>query len=175
MRTVRLTSADGELFHQAMKLYEVSFPYHEQREAPSQCAILLHEEYHFELLYDEECFVGILLYWETANFQYVEHFCIEPLLRNRCYGQRALALLQEKGKAILLEIDPPVDTIARKRRAFYQRAGFCANPYDHVHPPYHPGCEGHHLVIMSHPGVLNEQAYEEFRAYLEHTVMDWSM
>ena len=52
----------------------------------------------------------------------------------RRYGAKALEELGRDGKTVVLEIDPPVDEIARRRQGFYQRCGFAVNPYPHVHP-----------------------------------------
>ena len=65
----------------------------------------------------------------------MEHFCVRPELRGRRYGAKALEELGRDGKTVVLEIDPPVDDIARRRQGFYQRCGFAVNPYPHVHPP----------------------------------------
>lgn len=155
----------------AMRLYRESFPWHEQREASSQAHILRQPDYHFTLIYDETMFVGLVLYWEAADFLYVEHFCILPELRGRRYGQRALEALPASGKPVILEIDPPDDAVSVRRRGFYERCGFSENPYPHVHPPYHPENEGHRLVLMSRPGPLTPAAYERFCQYLRDTVM----
>lgn len=84
MKFKRLTSAADEAFKPAFDLYSVSFPIHEQRLIESQCGIMTHPEYHFDLIYDdggEWC--GNMLYWETADFIYVEHFCILPERRGQ--------------------------------------------------------------------------------------------
>lgn len=99
MKFKRLTSAADAAFKPAFDLYGVSFPIHEQRLIESQCGIMTHPEYHFDLIYDdggEWC--GNMLYWETADFIYVEHFCILPERRGQHCGQRALALLGEKAR-----------------------------------------------------------------------------
>ncbi len=172
MQFERLSSAGHPLFDDAMALYRLSFPSHEQREAPSQARILSHPEYHFTLMLDEGRFVGEMLYWEQPAFLYVEHFCILPALRNRRYGQRALSMLCAQGKTVILEIDPPEDETARRRQGFYQRCGFTVNPFPHVHPPYHASVpSGHPLVVMSCPDVLSPELYRAFNAYLESTVM----
>ena len=171
MKFMRLTSYEDPVFERAMALYRASFPAHEHRLIDSQKSILTHPEYHFDLVYDGEDFVGLMLYWETGNFLYVEHFCIEPALRGKNYGSAALALLAEKGKPIILEIDPLVDEQSIRRKAFYERAGFCANPYAHVHPPYQAGVSGHSLIIMSHPAAIGEAEYDGFNKYLLNTVM----
>ena len=167
----RITDAQHPMYDTAIELYQKSFPLHEQRETPSQERILQHPDYHFTLVYDEEVFVGLVLYWETAEFLYVEHFCILPELRNRHYGQRILAELGKQGKTIILEIDPPVDEISVRRKGFYERCGFAENPYPHVHPPYHKGNHGHELVVMSCPGEITQKEYDAFDRYLKHEVM----
>lgn len=171
MRFDRLTSVDNPLFNEGMELYAVSFPLHEQRESGSQRSIMSHPDYHFNLIFDDDKFVGLMLCWETDDFIYVEHFCIFPELRNNHYGQRTLELLCHKGKTVILEIDPPVDDISERRKGFYERAGFVANPYAHIHPPYHAGNHGHKLIVMSHPQKLSEKGYLLFNKYLSETVM----
>lgn len=77
-----------------MQLYKMSFPYHEQRELLSQNKILGDDAYHFCLVYDNDIFVGLVLYWENDSFIYIEHFCIFPDMRNKQYGQKTLQLLE---------------------------------------------------------------------------------
>lgn len=167
----RLTAAGGEAYQKALALYEGSFPLHEQREASSQRAILEEDAYHFDLIFDGDIWAGILLYWDAGDFLYVEHFAILPQLRGRQYGQRALELLRAKGKTVILEIDPPVDDVSIRRRGFYERAGYTANPFAHVHPPYRAGFAGHPLVVMSCPQALTQAAYSAFARYLADVVM----
>lgn len=171
MRFERLTTAEHEMYARAMELYRQSFPFHEQREAASQAGVLEEKEYQFNLVYDGEVFVGLVLCWETDRFLYVEHFCICPALRNRKYGQRALELLRQRGKTVILEIDPPVDEISIRRKGFYERTGYRENPFPHVHPAYHAGCSGHPLTVMSCPEPLSEELYQEFDRYLKTAVM----
>ena len=168
---LRLHSPRDERYPGAMALYGASFPPHEQREQTSQHQILTCGDYHFNLIYDDGLFVGILLCWQAQDFIYVEHFCIQPQLRGRRYGQRALELLRGQGKPVILEIDPPVDEVSKKRRTFYQRAGFHENPYPHVHPPYHQGVPGHALTVMSCPAPLGQGEYGAFLSYLRQRVM----
>lgn len=86
----RIPSPNHPLYADAMVLYGISFPAHEQRETPSQTAILTHPDYHFTAILDGSAFVGDMLYWETPDFRYIEHFCILPALRGQRYGSRAV-------------------------------------------------------------------------------------
>ncbi len=171
MRFERLTDTHDGRYNAARALYAVSFPYHEQRGGEAQAAALASADYHFELIYDGDEFAGLMLCWETEDFIYVEHFCTAPEIRGRGIGAEALALLAQSGKKIILEIDPPVDEISRRRRNFYERAGFEENPFAHVHPPYHAGFPGHPLVVMSHPRALTDSEYRAFDGYLKNVVM----
>lgn len=93
----------------------------------------------------------------------IEHFCILPEMRNKQYGQKALALLAKQGKTLILEIDPPKDDISKRRKGFYERCGFTENLFTHIHPSYHKENGGHHLVIMKYCEcvVYLEQAYRQ--------------
>ena len=170
MHLERITFPEHPLFQQAMALYQLSFPPHEQREMPSQQAIMRHPAYHFDAIWQDGIFIGEALSWKIGDFRYIEHFCILPEMRNKRYGQRALALLLQ-AHPLMLEIDPPIDEISLRRKGFYERAGFTANVFHHVHPPYHAQNAGHELVVMSYPNALTEEEYARFSSYLENTVM----
>lgn len=112
----RIPSPSHPLYAEAMALYGIGFPAHEQRETPSQTAILTHPDYHFTAILDGSHFVGDMLYWETPDFRYIEHFCILPALRGQRYGSRALSMLP-CDRPVILEIDPPVDESPSAARA----------------------------------------------------------
>lgn len=167
----RITSPDHPAFDRAFALYTISFPLHEQRTREKQERVLSHPEYHFDVIWEGETFVGILLHWEEEGFSYVEHFATDPALRGQGLGARALELLNSRGKSVVLEIDPPVDELSIRRKGFYQRAGFWENPFLHVHPPYRPQFKGHPLTVMTYPTPWDRGTYETFWVCLRDTVM----
>ena len=169
MEFKRITRTDDPLYARAIALYHDSFPLHEQREALSQAQILNQNAYHFDAICDNGEFIGEILYWDIGGFFYIEHFCIEPAMRNRRYGQKILSALQTT--PLILEIDPPVDEISIRRKRFYERSGFVENPYPHVQLPFHRGDVEHALVVMSAPRMLSEKEYAHFNEYLQDTVM----
>ena len=122
-------------------------------------------------MYSGKRFVGLVLYWETAEYLYIEHFCILPALRNHHYGQRTLELLAECGKTLILEIDPSMDAIVCRRKMFYERCGFAENPFPHIHPPYHAENRGHALVVMAYPLPIPQEKYNDFYRYLTEKVL----
>ena len=159
------------LYTESLNLYRRSFPLNEQRKAASQAEIMSNPLYKFALIYDRETFVGIILFWETDGFVYVEHFCILDNMRGKGYGSKALEILKKSGKNIILEIDPPEDDVSRKRKSFYEQNGFCENSYLHIHPPYRDGYDGHRLAVMSYPNPIDEDLYADFYLFLKDTVM----
>lgn len=169
MEIKRITRIDDPLYARAIALYHDSFPLHEQREALSQSRILENDAYHFNVICDNGAFVGEILYWAIGDFFYIEHFCIDPAVRNKGYGQKILSALQNT--PLVLEIDPPIDEISIRRKRFYERSGFVENPYPHVQLPYHRGGAEHRLVIMSRPRTLSRSEYEGINEYLHNTVM----
>lgn len=167
----RLRTAEDPIFEKAMALYTESFPEHERRLSASQRRIMSWDAYHFDLIYNEGIFAGLALCWDAGEWIYVEHLCIVPEFRGRGVGTQALQCLCERGKTVILEIDPPADDISRRRQGFYERAGFCVNPYPHVHPAYRKEYSGHKLVIMSSPRLLKAAEYAGFAEYLSDVVM----
>ncbi len=166
----RITSISDERIPAAKLLYASSFPLYEQRLPEAQADILGLGEYHFDAIMDEHGFTGLMLYWENSKFIYVEHFCILPERRGAGCGKAALEILAEKGKTVILEIDPPNDEISIRRKGFYERAGYLANGYTHIHPPYRPGNSGHTLMVMSYPKSLSPEEYADFYTYLTSVV-----
>ena len=169
MNFKRITSPTHPLYAEAINLYKISFPLHEQREEKSQMEILTNPFYHFDVVCEHDKFIGEILYWDIEESRYIEHFCVLPSMRNHHYGQKILTALQDT--PLILEIDPPVDTISCRRKGFYERCGFVENPYVHTHPPYHKGNIGHDLVVMSSPKVLTSEEYGIFSQKLQSMVM----
>lgn len=167
----RLCSPNDEMYKKAIALYNESFPYHEKREEKSQIEILKNSLYHFLLAFDNESFIGLVLYWENDGFIYVEHLCVMKEKRNQHYGEKILNELKRENKVIILEIDPPIDEIAKRRELFYDCCGFKTNDFSHIHPSYHKDCSGHLLRIMSYPNVLRKKEYSLFYAFLKEEVM----
>lgn len=166
MELIRLRDSRGKIFDTAMKLYEKSFPKYERRSYDAQQRAMYDEQYHFDLIYDEGEFIGEVLYWDTDSFIYIEHFCILTEKRNRKYGERTLSMLQGCNKTIILEIDPPKDEISVRRRGFYERNGFKLNDFEHFAPAYTRGGSDFELKIMTYPGKISKELYDNFYEFL---------
>lgn len=170
MRLERLSTNNAHLFDRAFNLYQSAFPVEERRDEVEQQRVLKKENYHFDLIMDQDNLVGVMLYWETEDFVYLEHFTTLPELRGRGFGKGALQLLKEKNKVILLEIEPPQDELTERRYSFYKRNQFVMNPYFHIQAKYHLGDEDLELKIMSYPRVLEKDEYRSFYEYMTREI-----
>lgn len=166
-----ITTPEDKYFRKAFDLYQTSFPEHEQRQMGEQQAVLSHPSYHCDVIIDNESFAGIIFYWETPQYVYIEHFAIATDRRGNHIGSRCLNEFCRLHPLTILEIDPPVDTVSLKRKSFYQRLGFRENPYKHTHPAYRQQYAPHELVVMSFPREMTAQEYDDFYQYLKNEVM----
>ncbi|MCG7319782.1 GNAT family N-acetyltransferase [Brevibacillus laterosporus] len=171
----RLTSTNDVLFNKAFDLYKASFPEHEQRLFEDQIVTLNNSEYHCDVILEKDVFVGIIFYWETSGYTYIEHFAIGPDMRGNNIGSRCLQKFCDLHSLVILEIDPPVESISIRRKNFYMRLGFMENHYQHKHPAYRKQNLPHELVIMSFPRSISEFEYMQFNEYLVKTIMKSGM
>ena len=189
MEWIRLTDVNNDYFKGVWAIYEQSFPIFEQRLLSDQEKAMQHEDFHFMAIVENQNVIAMMGYWDfqtakqlspTAGvikgqqLQYVEHLAVHPSMRGRQIGTKVLNQLAEKGKTIILEIDPPVDNISINRLHFYEKVGFKLNDYDHVHPPYRQGYHGHDLKILSYGQTISDETFKEFNHYLKNTVMQFA-
>lgn len=174
MRLERMTGWQDPRFEALWELYEASFPAYENRTLPDQKRAMEDERYHVDLIYEEDQWQGFVMYWQAPGYFYVEHFAVFPCGRGKGYGSKVLTSLKEKGQPVLLEIDPPEEEISIRRKGFYERNGFCANPYDYQHIPYKKDDVPHPLVVMTWPEPISEEIYQGFRRFMRDVVMEYS-
>ena len=114
---------------------------------------------------------AFLIGWELEGFRYVEHFAVSASLRGQGKGGRMLAdFLSAAPAPIVLEVEPPETDTARRRVAFYERLGFCLNPYPYEQPPLQPTTSAIPLMVMSWPAPLSEEDFGRVREELYRRV-----
>jgi ribosomal protein S18 acetylase RimI-like enzyme len=166
----RLTASNAHLFDRAFALYQAAFPVEERRDTAEQRRVMNKEDYHFDLIMSDGEFIGVMLYWETESLIFLEHFATLPEIRGMGHGKRALDLLKDKNKVILLEIEPPIDEITERRYNFYRRNGFAMNPYHHIQAKYHLGDDDLELKVLSYPRLLESDEYRGFYEYMTREI-----
>lgn len=145
------TEEQTELLSQQIRpLYEAAFP-KEERRAWTEVLPLLDEEDSFSLQIaflqrgTESEFIGFLSLWDLSKgWLFVEHFALLPEQRNNGFGAKLLSNLKEShpNKAILLECEPPISSLAQKRLNFYARQGFNILSTSYEQPSYYPSETG---------------------------------
>lgn len=119
-------------------------------------------------------FIGILFHWGADGYRYVEHLAVSPALRGQNMGTAALSAFCRKVGRVILEIDPPEDDISIRRRHFYERLGFVANPYQYIHPSFRKPFTPHRLVLMSYPGAITYEEARSFADFVREAVLRYS-
>lgn len=170
----RCRDINGPLMEAALALYRSCFPAHELRLPPDQRDVMGNPLYHFDMCLLDGALAGLILYWDFGTYIYVEHFCVEPSLRGHGLGTLILAELARQNKTIILEIDPLVDDASVRRKGFYERCGYVANAFAHVHPPYQAANRGHELIVMSYPHAISQSEFDSFTLDLGEKVMKYS-
>ena len=76
---------------------------------------------------------------------------------------RVDALLEEKNRPMVLEVEVPEDDLARRRIGFYERHGLVYNDYPYLQPPLRKGNELLPLRLMTKPTAIDETTYERYK------------
>lgn len=169
----RIFGTEDKCYESFAKIYTVSFPIFEQRDEEQQTAAFKDSRYHLLVTLENETVASFISYWDFETYVYIEHLAVNPSLRGKNIGSETLdAFAGFIGKTIILEIDPPVDNVSKKRLQFYERLGYKTNPYKHSHPAYKPQqYKPHELLVLSNPDSLDEEGYNTFFRDLRDIVM----
>lgn len=98
------------------------FPEEEMKD-PRQMRDLLEEK---DTYYKEETEDYILMYAEFPTFIFIDYLLVDAQTRGKGIGSKIIQRLKQKGKSILLEVEPPDqhDEDTEKRISFYKKHGF---------------------------------------------------
>ncbi|WP_291869223.1 GNAT family N-acetyltransferase [Maribacter sp.] len=163
MYQIRLKNISDNYFHKAWKLYEDAFPLEERRSFNAQTHVMKKSNYHFNILMDENKFIGFLLWWDFETLKYIDHFATSTEQRNKGFGKLILEKFMESSdKTILLEVELPNSTINERRIKFYQRTGFKLNQHYYEIPPLIEDKKPLQLLLMSYPELLTIKDVKEF-------------
>ncbi len=139
-------------FNEFWTLYQDSFPACERRDKESQQLLFKNPRYKLVPYYKDGNMVAFMALWNLDNFLFIEHFAVRQDLRGNGYGSKIIDDIEKKyGRKIVLEVEPPENTIAQRRINFYKRLGFCLNDYYYVQPPYNKEGDAIRLYLMSYP------------------------
>ncbi len=173
MNRISITGNTHAKFPEVWELYLSAFPYPEQRSPEDMVRVCAHKDYHLEAWVEGEELLGFIEWWHCGNLRFIEHYAIHPNHRSSGYGSRFLQeWLNASELPVLLEIEPVIDDITRRRQIFYHRLGFKDNPdIDYWLPPYHIELQVINLWVMTYPGFLTEADYALFKQKLVREIM----
>ena len=141
-----------------VRVYHTSFPIDEQRPIEDIARLIEHDNRFiaYALTDKESAFIGLLTTWHFEKFIYIEHFAIDPTRRSQGHGSEALkTFIQEHGKPIILEAEPPTETLSIRRIGFYERCGLILYDFPYIQPAYTPESNPIELRLM---GTLDTNA-----------------
>lgn len=148
MRLQRITENSGVLYERAWGILYDSFPESERRQKSSFDKLLRHEK-RFHCMCEENA-EALLCYWDFTSesdcspFVYVEYLAVAKALRGKGIGGELMGdFLESTNHHVVLEVEPPVCELTRKRVAFYESLGLRILPDYYMQPSYGvvPGVE----------------------------------
>ena len=106
----------------------------------------------------------MISYWNMGDFFYIEHFAIDPQLRNGGYGKRVLEAIKEQLHGpIVLEVEEPTDEMSTRRINFYKRLGFILHEKPYMQPPYRKGESGLPMFLMAYGTMDLDNDFEKVK------------
>ena len=153
-------------FPEIYRIMQASFSDDEYRPYDEQLALF--EEPEYRIYYMP---AGFLAVWEFESFIYVEHFAVDPALRNSGTGSAMLQeLVKQYQKPICLEVELPEDELTRRRIGFYERNGFVFNEYPYIQPPISKGKSPVPLRIMTYKSEITREEFQKMKEILYRRV-----
>ena len=150
---------------------QASFSDDEYRPYDEQLALF--EEPEYRIYYMP---AGFLAVWEFESFIYIEHFAVDPALRNSGTGSAMLQeLVKQYQKPICLEVELPEDELTRRRIGFYERNGFVFNEYPYIQPPISKGKSPVPLRIMTYGEAITRETFEAIKNVLYRSVYKYGV
>ncbi len=154
------------------RIYEESIPVRRQRpreKFPKLCVENLW--YHQDIIVRNDINVGLMFYWKTDKFTYIEHFAVSDKFRNMGIGGQALDDLVSKNRSIVVEVEPPEsDENAMRLICFFRRHGLKLSSVSFLHPGYQKGTRAFELRLMTYPE-WNREDFQMFFKFLDTYIL----
>ena len=168
----RIKNKEDPHFAEFWKIYSSSFPLSERRNPDQQTSIFKNQDYQLDVYLLDNHAIGFIAHWKAKEFVFIEHFAIASEVRNKGFGNAILKeFIEGNIVPVILEIEPPMDDLTRRRLKFYEYLGFIRNDHLHYQPPYHTSDQPLHLVILTYPNQIDEELYQQFNKFQKNTVM----
>lgn len=148
-----------------------SFPAEERRSYKEQKALLSNPKFTIYVMRNEEAIMGFITLWRLDGFDFIDHFAVNPIFRNKGVGAKLLReLAVQRDGRLCLEVETPESEIAERRIHFYERNGFYLNRYPYTMPPMSEGKPPVPMLIMTSGGEITEDEFETVKNELYREV-----
>ena len=140
-------------FDEVFSIMKKSFPQEEMRNYEGQKALLERDDYFIKTYMHEDEVAGFCAYYKFDNFIYIEHLACNPEVRGLGIGTKLVqqVIAEDENLVVILEVEPPVDELTKRRVRFYEKLGFKLNPHYHFQPSLNEGMDGLELKKTSIP------------------------
>ncbi len=176
MKLIEISPSDSKIWSEVWDVYISSFPDYERRGVISHKSASENDAFNTTIAIDEAGnFLALLFYWRCKELIYIEHLAVNPQNRGANIGTKIMkAFIQEnKDCTVVLEIEPPISDITKRRLSFYKRLGFCENKYEYTHPSYAKVHFIHRLDILSYHKELSQLEYENFCEFISKVILSY--
>ncbi len=141
---------------------EEAFPDDERRTFESLASLLNCPEITCHVIVLDDNPIGVFNTWDLSLFRYIEHFAIVPSLRGKGFGKRVLhEYVQQVSPPIILEVEPPISSIAQRRIQFYENEQFVLCPNTYCQPAYDSCKKPVALKLMEYGNRLLPDRFDE--------------
>lgn len=152
-------------FDEIYALFEKAFPLAELRPYELMKDLFQSDDFVIYSYKKDKQIVGALIVWEFSDFVYLENFAVDESLRGQGIGSY---FLEEAKKLyphslIVLEVEEPVDTITKRRVAFYERNQYILNPYHFIQPALRDNVPKVELMLMSYPNAIDVYTFDQIK------------
>jgi ribosomal protein S18 acetylase RimI-like enzyme len=145
-----------------MPIYAEAFPPSERRsEKQLKRLIKENDSMYFNLVLFEGKIAGLFVYWNLADFFFLEHLAISPDMRNHKIGQQVLDWIADNLNGIrLMEVEPSGSSeFASRRIAYYERNGYKILNKNYQQPSYSNKNISYPMRIMGNQEVAELNSY----------------
>lgn len=142
-------SAHDPSLDYVFKLYTSAFPIQERRDWTQLLGMIGNiREMDLKLILVEDQVIGFVILWRLTDWDYIEHFAIDPAQRGKRYGEHVMQMLL-KNSRLILEVEPPETTDAIRRIRFYEKLGLYCLEVPYQQPCYRDPEKEYRLILMS--------------------------
>ncbi len=167
---------NSDLSKTVWQLYESAFPIYERRSLKLHLKAMQDNRFYPYVYTSEQSkLLAICFYWDFADFKYLEHFAVHPHYRNQGIGSKIIQTLNIGKQPIILEIEPPIDTLTQQRLNFYEQNQFKYTGYQFTQLKYRRKANNVQLELLCNKEMslnlykkFKTIIYKELTLYNEH-------